>query len=123
MRRRPRAATRERSVNRLLAPGRRITVVRRRRYRVEHRLVIAICFRIGASALNGAIGLMQLMPETAERLGVDHGIEQNVDGAVRYLASQPTFKSVDLSPSRMRSRLAEKSRRGHVGSAPRRAPS
>lgn len=35
----------------------------------------------------GAVGLGQLMPETAEELGVDpHDVGQNLDGSARYLA-------------------------------------
>jgi soluble lytic murein transglycosylase-like protein len=37
----------------------------------------------------GAIGLAQLMPETAARLGVDpHDVNDNLDGGARYLAEQ-----------------------------------
>jgi len=124
----PRAAVRRRSIfNRLLAPGRFAyhEIVRQaaQRYRVEHRLVMAIIASESGGnpdALSpaGAIGLMQLMPETAERLGVDPwDPEQNIDGAVRYLASQlKTFKSVDLSLVAYNAGpgFAEKYRRGHV---------
>ena len=95
-------------LDRLLAPGRFAyhEIARRAaaRYRVELRLVMAIIASESggnpeAVSPAGAIGLMQLMPETAERLGVDPwDPEQNVEGAVRYLSSQlSTFKSIDLS--------------------------
>ena len=47
----------------------------------------------------GAIGLAQLMPETARRLGVDpRNPEQNLEGGARYLAQQfRKFKSWRLA--------------------------
>lgn len=96
------------ALDRLLAPGRFAyhEMVRRlaARHAVEARLVMAIIASESggdpeAVSPEGAIGLMQLMPDTAERLGVDPwDPEQNVEGAVRYLASLlSSFRSLDLS--------------------------
>jgi hypothetical protein len=44
-------------------------------------------FSPGARSTAGAIGLMQLMPATAQALGVDPRLpEQNIEGGVRYMA-------------------------------------
>lgn len=46
-------------------------------------------YRQSARSHVGAIGLGQLMPETARRLGVDpYDAAQNLDGSARYLLSQ-----------------------------------
>lgn len=46
-------------------------------------------WRPNARSHKGAIGLAQLMPFTAARLGVDpHDPEQNLDGGARYLSQQ-----------------------------------
>jgi soluble lytic murein transglycosylase-like protein len=62
-------------------------------YRVPVPLVRAIVeresdWRVCAVSPKGAVGLMQLMPRTAQRLGVKDrcNIDQNVSGGVRYLA-------------------------------------
>ncbi len=74
------------------------------RYSVEWKLVMAIIASESggdpaAVSPMGAVGLMQLMPQTARDLGVDpFNPEQNVDGAVRYLSALfSTFGSVDLT--------------------------
>jgi len=62
-------------------------------YRVPVALVRAIVERESnwqpcAVSPNGAAGLMQLMPRTAQRLGVKDrcDLDQNISGGVRYLA-------------------------------------
>jgi soluble lytic murein transglycosylase-like protein len=63
------------------------------RYGLNAALIKAVCFaesgfRPGAVSGAGAMGLMQLMPYTAEALGVDDPFDpaQNVDGGARLLA-------------------------------------
>jgi soluble lytic murein transglycosylase-like protein len=62
------------------------------RYHVDQNLVRAIIanessWKTGARSKAGAIGLMQLMPGTAEMLGIDPtNPEQNIEGGIRYLA-------------------------------------
>lgn len=62
-------------------------------YNIEPRLILAMIqqesgFRTNARSHKGAIGLMQLLPETAKRFGVKniHNPEQNIKGGVLYLS-------------------------------------
>jgi soluble lytic murein transglycosylase-like protein len=64
-----------------------------RKYQVDPALVRAVihaesAFRPGARSKKGALGLMQLMPETAKDMGVVNVMvpEENIQGGVRYLA-------------------------------------
>ena len=64
------------------------------RYGVSAALIKALCFaessfRPDTLSRSGAMGLMQLMPATAEALGVTDAFDpyQNVDGGARYIAS------------------------------------
>ena len=52
-----------------------------------------------ARSNKGALGLAQLMPQTARQLGVDpYNVAQNLDGGARYLAEQyRTFRSWPLA--------------------------
>lgn len=53
-------------------------------------------FKQSAVSPKGAIGVMQLMPQTAQELGVDPtDLEQNVRGGVRYWAKQLKFFNGD----------------------------
>lgn len=63
------------------------------KYRVDPALVRAVihaesAFRPGARSKKGALGLMQLMPDTAKDMGVTNALvpEDNIQGGVRYLA-------------------------------------
>ena len=64
-----------------------------RRYGVDAALVKAVihaesCYDPNAVSRSGAVGLMQLMPDTARRYGVtnSHNPQQNILGGVRYLS-------------------------------------
>jgi soluble lytic murein transglycosylase-like protein len=64
------------------------------RYRVDPALVRAVIeteshWNSTAVSSRGALGLMQLVPETAHQLGVNNAFDpkQNLDGGVRYLHS------------------------------------
>ena len=74
-------------------------------YQVEPELLIAVmsaesrCL-VGARSHRGATGPMQLMPRTAEWLGVNdiHSIDENVLGGAKYLSMLlGKYKSMDLA--------------------------
>lgn len=61
-------------------------------YAVDPALVLAVAaiesnYKVDAVSHKGAIGIMQLMPATAEELGVNpYILEENIEGGVKYLA-------------------------------------
>lgn len=74
-----------------------------RRHGLDPELVTAVVsvesgFRPEAVSPKGARGLMQLMPKTAESLGVENALdpEQNLDGGARHLGQLLTLYGGDL---------------------------
>ncbi len=74
------------------------------RHGLDPDLVLAVAsvesgFRPEAVSPKGALGLMQLMPKTAEALGVENALDpvQNLDGGARYLGQLLTLYGGDLT--------------------------
>jgi len=75
-----------------------------RKYNVDPALVLAIInaeseFEHPSISRKGAIGLMQLMPQTADQLGIDpFDIEENIKGGIKHLSFLlSNFDSVELA--------------------------
>ncbi len=74
------------------------------RHNIESELISAIIhvesyYNPRAESSAGALGLMQLMPETARRYGVSNrqNPEQNIEGGVRYLSELMSMFGNDLN--------------------------
>lgn len=82
----------------------RLVTATARKYHVDPQLVLAVIaiesgFQVNAVSPRNAQGLMQLMPETAERFGVKDVFDpaQNIAGGVRYLRWLLGYFDGDLS--------------------------
>jgi len=82
---------------------REVAAAAARRHGLDPELVMAVVsvesgFRPGAVSPKGAQGLMQLMPKTAESLGVEDPFDpaQNLDGGARHLGQLLTIYGGDL---------------------------
>ena len=56
-------------------------------------------FNPSARSKRGAVGVMQLMPDTAKELGVDEAdIDQNIEGGIKYLKSLASNSKIGSDP-------------------------
>jgi hypothetical protein len=83
---------------------RELAIATARKHGLDPELVLAVvgvesAFQPDAVSPKGAQGLMQLMPGTADSLGVEDAFDpgQNLDGGVRHLGSLLTLYDGDLS--------------------------
>jgi soluble lytic murein transglycosylase-like protein len=83
---------------------RELAIATARKHGLDPELVLAVvgvesAFQPEAVSPKGAQGLMQLMPGTAESLGVEDAFDpgQNLDGGVRHLGALLTLYDGDLS--------------------------
>ena len=95
------------------------------RYQVDPALVKAIImaesgYNPRAISKNGAVGLMQLMPETAQELNVEDVFnpKQNIDGGVRYLKQLMKQFSGDLNLALAAYNAGSKAVKQHKGVPP-----
>jgi len=86
------------------ADVRALAIAAARRHGIDPALVLAVvsvesAFQPQAVSPKGAVGLMQLMPRTANALGVEDALDpaQNLDGGARYLGSLLTLYRGDLT--------------------------
>ena len=80
-------------------------------------------FNPNAVSPKGAAGLMQFMPDTAKRFGIDpHDPTQAVDGAARYIAVLGKRYGGDLTKVVRRTTPARGRRRGRRGTTLGRGP-
>ena len=96
-----------------------------RRHGLDPELVIAVAavesgFRPEAVSPKGAQGLMQLMPRTAEALGVENAFDpaQNLDGGARHLGQLLTLYGGDLAKALAAYNAGEGAVHRHGGEPP-----
>lgn len=75
-----------------------------KKHNINPKLIVALIhqeskFKHTVTSKKGAIGLLQLMPKTANWLKVDpYDLEQNIDGGIGYLAKQlKKYKNIKLA--------------------------
>ena len=95
------------------------------KHRLDWRLMTALIvqesgFNVNAESHAGAMGLMQLMPETAKEVGVTdpYNANESIAGATRYFRSLYDLYAESSHPNRVRIALASyNGGRGHIKDA------